>query len=80
MEVLGWLLIPLAGLLLGLAWMVWRSRDPKPVDAAQGMEEMARFREAMEKPMPPLRRTGTGAGARRDGDPDAAQLAEPDGR
>ncbi len=75
MEVLGWLLIPLAGLLIGLAWMVWRSRDPKPVDAAQGMEEMARFREAMEKPMPPLRRS---TGAPRDAD--AAQLAEPDGR
>jgi len=56
MEVLGWLLIPLVGLLLGVLWMIWRSRDPKPVDAQQGMDEMARFRQAMEKPMPPLRR------------------------
>lgn len=61
MEVLGWLLIPLVGLLIGGAWAVWRSRDPKPVDAAQGMEELARFREAMEKPLPPLRRGPTGA-------------------
>lgn len=59
MEILGWLLIPLVGLVLGLLWMMWRGREPKPVDAAQGMEEMARFREAMEKPLPPLRRTPT---------------------
>ncbi len=56
MEVLGWLLIPLAGLLIGVVWMIWRSRDPKPVDAHQGMDDLARFRQAMEKPMPPLRR------------------------
>ena len=61
MEVLGWLLIPLVGLLLGVVWMIWRSRDPKPVDAQQGMDEMARFRQAMEKPMPPLRREPTPA-------------------
>ena len=54
MEVLGWLLIPLAALLLGLAWAIWRSREPKPVDPEQGMEDLARFRQAMEKPLPPL--------------------------
>ncbi len=54
MEVLVWLLIPLAALVLGLAWAAWRSRDRKPVDAEQGMEGMARFREAMEKPLPVL--------------------------
>ena len=56
MEVLGWLLIPLAALLLGLAWAAWRSREPKPVDPEQGMEELARFRAAMEKPLPSLHR------------------------
>ena len=61
MEVLGWLLIPLAGLLIGVVWMIWRSRDPKPVDAHQGMDDLARFRQAMEKPMPPLRRDPSGA-------------------
>jgi len=55
-EVLGWLLIPLAGLVIGLAWAVWRSRDPKPVDAEQSMEDLARFREAMSKPLPPSQR------------------------
>jgi hypothetical protein len=56
MEVLGWLLIPLAALLLGLAWASWRSREPKPVDPEQGMDDLARFREAMAKPLPPLSR------------------------
>ena len=59
METLGWLLIPLAATLLGILWMVWRSRERKPVDAEQGMEGMARFREAMEKPLPPLQRRPT---------------------
>lgn len=56
MQVLAWLLIPLVATALGIAWVVWRSREPKPVDPEQGMEEMARFREAMEKPLPQLRR------------------------
>jgi hypothetical protein len=56
METLGWLLIPLAATLFGILWMVWRGRERKPVDAEQGMEHMARFREAMEKPLPPLQR------------------------
>ena len=56
MEILGWLLIPLAATVLGLLWMSWHSRDRKPVDPEQGMEDMARFREAMAKPLPPLHR------------------------
>ncbi len=56
MQVLAWLLIPLVATVLGIAWVVWRSREPKPVDPEQGMEELARFREAMEKPLPQLRR------------------------
>jgi hypothetical protein len=54
MEVLGWLLIPLAALLLALVWAAWRTRERKPMGAEQGMEDMARFRQAMEKPLPPL--------------------------
>ena len=56
MQVLAWLLIPLVATALGLAWAVWRSREPKPADPEQGMEDLARFREAMEKPMPSLTR------------------------
>ena len=56
MEILGWLLIPLAATVLALLWISWHNRDRKPVDAEQGMEDMARFRAAMAKPLPPLHR------------------------
>lgn len=56
MEILGWLLIPLAATVLGFLWLAWHNRDRKPADAERGMEDMARFREAMEKPLPPLHR------------------------
>jgi hypothetical protein len=56
MEVLRWLLIPLAATVLAVIWVQWRHRDRKPADPEQGMEDMARFREAMEKPLPPLHR------------------------
>ena len=42
--------LAVVALVLGLAYVAWRSRDPRPADAEQGMEELARFREAMEKP------------------------------
>ncbi len=53
MEVLVWLLIPLVATLLGLAWAAWHSRERKPVAAEQAMQDLVRFREAMEKPLPP---------------------------
>ncbi len=56
MEILGWLLIPIAATVLGLLFLKWRGRDRKPADAEQGMEDMARFREAMAKPLPSLQR------------------------
>jgi hypothetical protein len=56
MEILGWLLIPIAATVIGLLWLSWRHRDRKPADAEQGMEDMARFREAMAKPLPSLQR------------------------
>lgn len=54
MEILGWLLIPLVATVLGILVLVWRNRERKPADAVEGMEHMARFREAMEKPLPRL--------------------------
>ena len=59
MEVLGWLLIPLVATVLGLAWAAWHSRERKPVAAEQAMQDRARFREAMEKPLPPGGRPST---------------------
>ncbi|MBI1376797.1 MAG: hypothetical protein GC157_04845 [Frankiales bacterium] len=58
MEVLRWLLIPLAATVLAVIWFAWRNRERKPADAEQGMEDMDRFRRAMERPLPPLHRRG----------------------
>ena len=68
MEILVWLLIPIAATVLGLLWLSWRGRTRKPADAERGMEGMARFREAMEKPLPPLHREeqADGTGSRAD--------------
>ncbi len=54
MSVLLWLLIPLAGLLIGAGWVIWRSRPKRTPDAAEGMAEMHRIRQAMNQPMPDL--------------------------
>ena len=78
MEVLGWLLIPVVALVLGLVYVAWRGREPKPVDAEQGMEELARFREAMAKPLPPLR-PGRPEDATTDEDPDTSLDRDGDG-
>jgi len=56
MQVLAWLLIPLVATVFAVVWFVWRGREPKPADPEQGMEDLARFREAMEKPLPSLNR------------------------
>ncbi len=76
MDVLRWLLIPLAATVLALLWTSWRSRDRKPADAEQGMEDMARFRQAMAKPLPSLQRERPAAGEpsdlRRPGGDDAS--------
>jgi hypothetical protein len=55
-EILVWLLVPLAVTVLGVVVLLWRNRDRKPADPVQGMEDMARFREAMERPLPQLHR------------------------
>lgn len=52
MQVLLWLLIPLAGLIVAAAWVMWRSRPKRTPDAAEGMAEMYRIRQAMTQPMP----------------------------
>lgn len=62
MSVLLWWLIPVIATLIALAWVALRNRPSRPADAAQGMAEMERFREAMAKPLPPLRRPAEGEG------------------
>jgi len=61
-SVLLWWLIPVIATLIALAWVALRNRPSRPADAAQGMAEMERFREAMAKPLPPLRRPAEGEG------------------
>jgi hypothetical protein len=51
-KILLWLLIPLAGVLIGAAWVKWRSRPRRTPDAVEGMAEMYRVRQAMNQPMP----------------------------
>lgn len=65
MSALAWWLIPLAATVLALVWAAWRSRPRRPADAHVAMEDMARFKQAMERPMPasPPRRETSGRGA-----------------
>ena len=70
MSVLLWWLIPVVATLIALAWVALRNRPSRPADAAQGMADMERFREAMAKPLPPLRRPAEG-----EGDPSARPSA-----
>lgn len=66
MTVLLWLLIPLAGTLAALAWMSMRTRPRRPTTATEGMHGMARFREAMERPLPPRERPRSAPSPRSD--------------
>lgn len=68
MSALAWWLIPLAATVLALAWAAWRSRPRRPADAHVAMEDMARFKQAMERPMP--------ASAPRRGEPSGRSAAE----
>jgi len=72
MDILGWLLIPLAATVLGLLWAAWRSRERKPLDPEAGMDELARFGEAMRRPLPGLPRD-----ARHDDDGDSGPSGGP---
>ena len=55
-DVLGWLLIPNVATVIALAIMGFRHRSRPPVDAEEGMAELARFRAAMDRPLPDLNR------------------------
>jgi len=55
-QILLWLLIPVAGIVIGAVWVWWRSRPRRTPDAAEGMAEMYRIRQAMNQPMPDIYR------------------------
>jgi hypothetical protein len=73
-SALAWWLIPLAATVLALLWADWRSRPRRPADAHVAMEDMARFKQAMERPLPAgQRRRRSGRGSATGG-----PVAEPD--
>lgn len=56
MGVLWWLAIPLVASVVAMVWVSRRNRAATPEEQQHGIEEMARFREAMSKPLPPRER------------------------
>ena len=49
MAALAWLLIPVAAILLGVAWTTWSTRRRGRVGDVAGVVGYQRFREAMER-------------------------------
>lgn len=52
MSALMWWLIPLGATLLALAWAASRSRPRRAADTHETVGDMARFRAAMDRPLP----------------------------
>ncbi|HET8970128.1 MAG TPA: hypothetical protein VFN19_03635 [Candidatus Nanopelagicales bacterium] len=52
LDILAWLLVPIAVTVLALIWVAFRARPKRPVDAHGGMADLLRFQEAMAKPLP----------------------------
>lgn len=52
MAILGWLAIPVLATLVATLLMSRRGRHATPEQQQQGIDEMARFREALSKPLP----------------------------
>ena len=53
MAILWWLAIPVAATAVATFWMSRRGRHATPEQQQQGIDEMARFREALLRPLPP---------------------------
>lgn len=58
-QTLAWWLIPLAATALAIAWVALRSRPRKPTGAARAMDDLRRFQDAMERPLPPSEQIST---------------------
>jgi hypothetical protein len=55
-EVLAWLIIPAAALLLSSLWVAWASRPKPPADVHETLEDYERFKAALEGDAPKGRR------------------------
>lgn len=53
MAILWWLAIPVGATAIATFWMSRRGRHATPEQQQQGIDEMARFREALARPLPP---------------------------
>lgn len=56
MAILWWLAIPVGATVVATLWMSRRGRRATPAQQQQGIDEMARFREALSRPLPPHKR------------------------
>lgn len=65
MSALMWWLIPLGATLAALGWAAWRSRPRRTIDTHASLDDMARFREAMSRPLPDGRPTASRSQASR---------------
>lgn len=54
MGAMAWWLIPIGATALALAWAALRTRPTREPDPHEAMADQARFREAMERPLPRL--------------------------
>ena len=57
MTVLYWLAVPLLVTALAAVWVAFAHRARPPADPRDSMAEHERFRQAMERPAPPVRRS-----------------------
>jgi len=54
MNPMAWWLIPIGATAIALAWAALRTRPTRQPDPHTAMADQARFREAMERPLPRL--------------------------
>lgn len=52
MSALAWWLIPIAATVLAVGWAALRARPEPPTEAHEGMEQLRRMQEAMNRPLP----------------------------
>lgn len=55
MQAIAWWLIPIVATVVAVVWLSFRSRPRPPADPHHSLEEHARFREAMQRPLAPPR-------------------------
>lgn len=70
---MAWWLIPIGATAIALAWAALRTRPTRQPDPHTAMADQAKFREAMERPLPRL----DGRGPEPSDEPGSAGRARP---